>query len=58
MPRFVFYSKKRLPITKKRFFIIKTENAQHWTGLLRGAQNSLSDESGLENEGEIDRNNN
>jgi hypothetical protein len=30
MPRFVFYRKKRLPITKKRFFIIKNENAQHW----------------------------
>jgi hypothetical protein len=29
VPRFVFYRKKRLPITKKRFFIIKNENAQH-----------------------------
>jgi hypothetical protein len=29
MPRFVFYRKKRLSITKKRVFIIKDENAQH-----------------------------
>jgi hypothetical protein len=28
MPRFVFYRKKRLLFTKKRFFIIKNENAQ------------------------------
>jgi hypothetical protein len=30
MPRFVFYLKKRLLFTKKRFFSIKNENPQPW----------------------------
>jgi hypothetical protein len=30
MPRLVFYPKKRLLFTQKRFFTLKNENAHRW----------------------------